>query len=102
MARSTHDSTTGLGGSVLTLTSEARPIFTASVTTTFMSSVAPQALMNGPWTSGAPSCALERGAVCRRAVAPASPFEAPASTTCDGDAAKDDAKDVTEELSISH
>src|SRR5580658_4610179 len=55
MARSTHPSTTGLGGDAFTVTSVAWPIFTARVTTTFMSSVAPHAAMNGPWTSGAPS-----------------------------------------------
>jgi hypothetical protein len=52
-------------GTVFTATSTARPIFTPTVTTTLRSSGAPQAVIIVPCTRGAPSWALDRGAVWR-------------------------------------
>src|SRR5580698_8833849 len=95
---------TGLGGEAFTVTSVAWPIFTARVTTTFVSSVAPHALMNGPWTSGAPSWALERGAVCRRTGAPASLWSALESGVLGsaGESPRDDKSGLTDAVTAIH
>ena len=98
VARSTQAATAGSGGSVVTATPTARPIFTVAFTTTFMRSGAPHAVTNVPWTSGAPSCALERGAVCRWTGGAASAL---AAAPVGGGGGGGDVQLATEEASLS-